>query len=279
MSKFMSKRELRRLLTTPAFCICVVLATDVLASEQLTARGIMDEVAGRHDVDYEKGIEKMTLIDPSGNENIRTLRRYSGKQDDGLFKYLLVFDSPKGIKGVAALTWENQSGNDDQWLFMPAAGNKLKRIASGGRRDYFMGTDFSFEDLVSEQRDNFTYEILDETDWEGSPSYVIEASPINKDIVTAYQKRHLTIRKDIFFVVQVDYFEQRSGKLLKRLVSDNLEQIEGSMWRANRSVMDNYKKKSKTRLETMERLFGSDSVPGKVFTKRYLTSKRHMKDS
>lgn len=275
----MPKIFLGRLVKTLGVCICAVLVTDAFASEQLTAREIMDEVASRHDVDYEKGIEKMTLVDRSGNENIRILRRYVGRQDDRLFKYLLVFDSPKGIKGVAALTWENKSGNDDQWLFMPAAGNKLKRIASGGRRDYFMGTDFSFEDLVSEQRDNFTYEILEEMNWEGIPSYVIQASPINKDIVTAYEKRHLTIRKDIYFVVQVDYFEQRSGKLLKRLVSDNLEQIEGSMWRANRSVMDNFKKKSQTRLETMERLFGSDSVPGKVFTKRYLTSKRHMKDS
>jgi hypothetical protein len=279
VSKLMPKFDLGRLVRTLGVCICAVLVTDAFASEHLTAREIMDEVASRHDVDYEKGIEKMTLIDRSGNENIRILRRYVGRQDDRLFKYLLVFDSPKGIKGVAALTWENKSGNDDQWLFMPAAGNKLKRIASGGRRDYFMGTDFSFEDLVSEQRDNFTYEILEETNWEGIPSYVIQASPINKDIVTAYKKRHLIIRKDIYFVVQVDYFEQRSGKLLKRLVSDNLEQIKGSMWRANRSVMDNLKKKSQTRLETMERLFGSDSVPGKVFTKRYLTSKRHMKDS
>ena len=39
---------------------------------------------------------------------------------------------------------------DDQWLYMPAYGQKLKRIAGGNKKGYFMGTDFSYEDLRPE---------------------------------------------------------------------------------------------------------------------------------
>ena len=51
------------------------------------------------------------------------MRSYLKIQKDRLSKSLLVFDAPKGITGVACLTWEREGSNDDQWTFLPAMGN------------------------------------------------------------------------------------------------------------------------------------------------------------
>ena len=73
-----------------------------------------------------------------------------------------MFDSPAGVEGVALLTWQVASGEDDQWISLPAAGGDLKRQASGSKRNYFMGTDFANEDLVAEDRSKYSYERSDD---------------------------------------------------------------------------------------------------------------------
>ena len=106
----------------PGFC---------LADTALTGRQIMDEVSRRHDVDSRFEVNEMVLVDRSGEETRRKMRSYLKIQKDRLSKSLLIFDAPKGITGVACLTWEREGSSDDQWTFLPAMGNRLKRISSG----------------------------------------------------------------------------------------------------------------------------------------------------
>ena len=79
------------------------------------------------------------------------------------------------------MTWQQQSREDDQWLYMPALGEKLKRIAGGGKKNYFMGTDFSYEDLRNEKLDDHTYHLIKEETLEGKNCYLIEALPANEE--------------------------------------------------------------------------------------------------
>lgn len=94
-------------------------------ADELTGRQIMDESSARHDRDVELELQKMTLRTIDTVEEVRDMRRFVRKED-GAFKYLMVFDEPAGVSGVALLTWENPEGADDQFLYLPSMGKKIK---------------------------------------------------------------------------------------------------------------------------------------------------------
>jgi len=259
------------------FILLLALSAMAIASDNLTGKEIIDEVSSRHNADYEFETQKMILIDKKGNEETRKLRRYSRKGKNDLFKYLLVFDKPKGVKGVALLTWQNKNKDDDQWMYLPAL-SKIKRIAKGGNKNYFMGTDYAFEDLVSENKNKFRYEKQANKIIDGNECYVIDVYPNTKQMKKAsgYKYRALYIRKDIFFTVQIDYFSKR-GKYIKQQKLLELEKIKGQMYRAKISIMDNLKEKHKTKIVIVKRKLNKKSVPAKFFKQRYIKSGRHIK--
>ncbi|MEG3640412.1 outer membrane lipoprotein-sorting protein [Magnetococcus sp. PR-3] len=249
----------------------------VEAGETHTGRQIMDLKAQLNDKDVEFSVTTMTLIDRSGKEKARTMHRFARKFEDGLSKYLLVFKAPKGVKGVASLSWEKQSGEDDQWTFLPALG-KLKRVVGGGKRSYFMGTDFANEDLVSENRNNFRYERQPDTPFNGRDSYVVDAYPAAKNTKksTGYSYRRLTIDKETLLEMQVQFFARRSKKLVKTLTVQEAINVEG-VWRPKLSLMDNLKEQHQTRSLVESWSFSGDAVDPKIFNHRYLKRKKHMR--
>ncbi len=221
----------------------------------------------------------MVLIDSGGVESKRIMRRFARRGDDKQFRYLLVFDEPAGVKGVALLTWQRKGADDDQWSFLPAAGDQLKRIAAGGKSNYFMGTDFAFEDLISEDRDQFRYERKPDEKLGAIDCFVVDAFPESEDkkANSGYSSRRMWFRKDNYLQTRVDYFERRTNKLLKRLMVEEAVQIEGKMWRATKSLMDNFKLNHKTRTVSVSREFKSEAVPAVSFSHNFITSKRHVK--
>ena len=255
-----------------------MLAVGFAHAEELTGRQIMDEASARHDRDIEFEVQKMTLKGADGTvEEVRDMRRYVRKED-GAFKYLMVFDDPAGVAGVALLTWENPTGADDQFLYLPSMGKKLKRIADGGKRNYFMGTDFTYEDLVSESRDKFAYERLADVEFDGQAAFQVSAVPTDDKLkrTSGYKSRTLTVLKDSFFIVQTDYFDRR-GRPLKVLTALEYGPVEGDMWRASKQEINNSKEKHITEVEVVSRDFAEESVPSKYFGKRHITSGRHMR--
>ena len=91
---------------------------------------------------------KMTLKNRNGQTSERLLENKILEQvEDGDFS-LIIFNTPKDVKGTATLTYTHKIGPDDQWLFLPAV-NRVKRISSSNKSGPFMGSEFSFEDLAS----------------------------------------------------------------------------------------------------------------------------------
>ena len=72
---------------------------------------------------------EMVLRDRSGAESRRELAisqlEVPGEGD----RLLVVFDTPKPIRGTALLSYSNLEGPDDQWLYLPAQ-KRVKKIAS-----------------------------------------------------------------------------------------------------------------------------------------------------
>lgn len=246
--------------------------------QEWTGRQILDEVARRHETSYQYEEQIMTLIDRQGNEELREVRSYSRRGEEGRFKHLLVFLSPPGVKGVALLTWEQEPGQDDQWIYLPALGNQVKRIAEGSMRNYFMGTDFTYEDMVSESRDKFTYERLPDEPLDGIEHYVVKITPSDPQLAkeSGYLHRVVWVRKDNFLLVRTDYFD-RQGDLLKRQTVSDLVQAEADLWRGNTARMENFKDRHTTVIQIQKRLFEESAVPEENFRKRFLLSGRHVR--
>jgi hypothetical protein len=277
------KIQTRQIGALSALCASVALLFPVLTgpalADEMTGRQIMEAVSARHERPNEFSVEEMRLLDADGQEEeTRTLRRFAKEFDDGLSKYLLTFDSPAGVRGVAMLTWETAEGEDDQWTFLPAT-KKLKRIVGGGKRSYFMGTDFANEDLVAEKLDRHRYERQADQDIEGVSHFVIWAFPETKAAKksTGYSYREIFIRKDNLFQDKINFFERRTKKHMKTLTVLEASQIDGDGWRADKSLMYNHKEKHQTLSIIQSRDFKDEAISKAVFKHRYIKKKKHMK--
>ena len=245
-------------------------------ADDLNGADIIKEATTRHNRDIEFENQIMVLKKGNVTEEERVVRRYSRKDKSG-YKYLMAFDNPPGVKGVALLTWENIDGPDDQFLYLPSMNGKLKRIAESGKRSYFMGTDFTYEDLMIESRDKFKYERMPDVTFDGKPAYQVNAVPVDKTIMstTGYKSRTMTILKGNFFVAKTVYYDRR-GRLLKQLTSADITQVEGMAWRAKKQIMENFKNKHVTEVYVKERSFKDRDVPAKLFTQRHIKNGNHI---
>lgn len=189
---------------------------------------------------------KMVLIDSKGSESPRELRikMLEGKGSDG-DKSLMIFDTPRDQKGVAMLTYTHKKEADDQWLFLPAL-KRVKKISSKNKSGPFVGSEFAFEDISSQEVEKYTYKYLRDETIDGKPSFVVERYPTDK--YSGYTKQIAWIDQAEYRVLKVDFYD-RKNSLLKTLENKEYKQYLGQYWRPNISYMKNHQTGKATRLE------------------------------
>ena len=85
------------------------------------------------------------------------------------------FTSPADIKGTAVLTIEND-GDDDIWVYLPAL-KKVRRLAASNKKDAFVGTDFSYGDVLGHRVEDWNQKFVRKDTLDGKPVIVIESTP------------------------------------------------------------------------------------------------------
>ncbi len=125
------------------------------------------EEADRRDLGWHdnESTMKMVLRHRNGHESVRELRRqvFESNEDGRGDKSIIVFDAPRDIDGTALLSHTKILEPDDQWIYLPAL-RRVKRISSGNTSGPFVGSEFAYEDLVSQEVDKYSYRCLrDET--------------------------------------------------------------------------------------------------------------------
>ena len=140
---------------------------------------------------------------------------------------------------------------------------KIGGIKGGG---LILGTDFTVEDLISEELDDFQYVREEDQKIDHVSYFVVTAVPRTGDIKqnTGYSMRRHFIRKDIFFIIRTDFYD-RNNRVIKQLNRHDLKQIDGHMWRANMVIMENHKRRHKTLLKIIRRIFSEDYVLPEIF--------------
>ncbi|HEU19320.1 MAG TPA: outer membrane lipoprotein-sorting protein [Deltaproteobacteria bacterium] len=243
-----------------------------------TGREVMEKQKEFHKVQTEIGDEVMLLIDKEGGREKRQVKRYAKEVGNDIHHYLVVFLSPADIRGTALLTWEQKERENDQWLYLPAQ-KKMQRIAKGSKKNYFMGTDFTYEDMEPEDLDSFTYTILRteklEQDDAVSECYVIESVPANdeKRKESGYSKRIMWIENKYLYTLKVEFYDRR-GRLQKVQTNHAMENVSGTIWRAKKTLMSHLEREHKTLTSITARQINTD-VDNSVFTERYILTGKH----
>lgn len=254
---------------------CFMATSDMEAKKKLTGYQIMKIQKRVQKAKTEYQEQSMLLIDKNGKTRKRSVREFGRETGKDIHKVLITFLSPSNVRGTALLTWQDKKRQDDQWLYQPAK-RKLQRISSASKGEYFMGTDFTYEDMQSEELEHFKYKLLKTEKLDRKWCYKVEARPKteSKKRESHYSKRILWIHTKHFYTIQTNFYDKR-GRYVKQMKARKFKNVGGKLWRPDESVMINKKLKHKTVVKVTKRTVNR-GIASKVFTKKYLTSRAHM---
>lgn len=229
--------------------ITMALALFSVSAFAQTGRDIALKVKDRPDGDTRKSELVMKLINKRGSVRERRIISYSmdvGK-DKKDRKSLMFFEYPADVKGTGFLTWDYDSPekDDDKWLYLPAM-KKTRRISgASAKQDYFMGSDFTYDDMGSRNVDEDEHKLLGEEAIEGNKCWKLESSP--KDNRDIYSQRISWIRQDCLIPVKVEYYD-KTGALHRSLELSEITKVQG-YWLAKKMHMTNVQTGHQTLLE------------------------------
>jgi hypothetical protein len=191
----------------------------------------------------------MTLVNERGETRQRKIAALTSLQPNGVDSNMLVrFLEPADVKGTSFLQIEHSEADDDQWIYLPAL-HKSRRLVSSNRKDSFIGSDFSYGDVLPPRVSLYQHKLLREEAAEGLPCYVVESVPANEDVKRdyGYSRKVNWIAKDSFHEVKTEYYDV-TGRLLKtQLVRGiTLVDAEAQRWAPKYKEMVNHQTNHKT---------------------------------
>ena len=159
-------------------------------------------------------------------------------------KALTIFEEPRDIEGTALLSFTKILEPDDQWLYLPAL-KRVKRISSANKSGPFVGSEFAYEDILSQEVDKYDYRWLRDESCGELICFVIERTPLYEN--SGYTRQVAWIDQAEYRVQRVDYYDRKNA-LLKTLALNDYNQFLNRYWRANDWLMENHQTGKTTRL-------------------------------
>ena len=196
----------------------------------------------------------MILRNKQGQTSKRKLRLRSLEVENDGTKSLSIFDTPRDVKGTILLTHSHKTANDDQWLYLPAL-RRVRRIAAKNKSGAFMGSEYAYEDIATQELEKHTYKWIRDELYDGNECFVIERYPIDK-ANSGYSRQVAWIDKSEYRTWKVDYYD-RKGDLLKTLTCKGYRKYQGRFWRAHEMNMVNHQTGKSTLLIWSDFAFGT----------------------
>ena len=188
---------------------------------------------------------RMVLKNRHGQESIRLIRIKTLEVEGDGDKSLSIFDNPRDVKGTAFLTLSHKTGDDDQWLYLPAL-KRVKRISSRNKSGSFMGSEFSYEDIASQEVEKYTYRWLRDEILDSRECFVSERYPVDKKN-SGYSRMVSWMDKEAYRPFKVEYYDRKNA-LLKTLTITDYKQYLDQFWRAGEMHMINHQSGKSTLL-------------------------------
>ena len=115
----------------------------------------------------------MTLINSKNKSRKNVMISKTANQSQ---KQLIWVLDPTSDRGMSFLKIEREDRKTEIRIWLPAF-NKIRRINANRRSNSFMGSDLSYEDMMSRSIDDNTYLRLEDDQIEGEECYVLEVIP------------------------------------------------------------------------------------------------------
>ena len=210
-------------------------------------RAIAEEM-DRRDLGFEDSYSelRMVLANKQGQSStrelsIQTLEVPARETGD---KSLIVFDHPRDIEGTAFLSFTKILEPDDQWLYLPAL-KRVKRISSANKSGPFVGSEFAYEDMLSQEVEKYDYRWLRDEACGPLTCFVVERYPLYEN--SGYTRQVVWVDQEEYRAQRVDFYD-RKDSLLKTLTFDGYQQYLAQYWRADDWFMQNHQTGKTTRL-------------------------------
>jgi outer membrane lipoprotein-sorting protein len=191
----------------------------------------------------ESSTMEMTIVNAHGDSTRRKMHSIVKEIKGDGDKSRIEFVWPADVKGTRMLTWSHKKGSDDQWLYLPAA-NRIKRISSRNRSGSFMGSEFSYEDLGSQEIEKFSHTFLADEVISGRKVWKNMRRPTEKK--SGYSKQIVWLDKEYQNPLKIQYFD-RKGDLLKTATFSGFAK-HGKFWRPNKIEMINHQTRKRSTL-------------------------------
>lgn len=207
-------------------------ASDAAPSPDARGLAIAEEMARREEGFGDSTAElRMTLTNNEGQERVRrltwkTLEAIKPGEGD---KSLTVFHEPRDIEGTAFLSHTYIDREDDQWLYLPSL-KRVKRIASVNKSGSFVGSEFAYEDLLSDEVEKFDYLWLRDEACGNWQCFVIERRPRYRN--SGYSRQIVWVDRNEYRPVRIEYYDTRD-RLEKVLTLTDYQLHEERWWRAH----------------------------------------------
>ncbi len=244
-----------RLLRAGALSLCAVHGPVVLAESDVEKGTAIATEADRRDAGFRDTTVDLTMLIASSSDEVisREMRQVSLEVAGDGDKSIIVFDRPKDLKGTAILTFTHKTAPDEQWLYLPAL-KRVKRISSADKSGPFMGSEFAYEDLSSQEVEKYSYRYLRDEPVDGLPSYVVERIPTDKN--SGYTRQETWVDQAEYRVQRVDYYD-RKNVLLKTMMARDYQKYLDHYWRPGETVMTNHQTGKSTTLRFKNYQFGT----------------------
>ena len=216
-----------------------------------------------------QGTFRMVLISPQGNQRTMEVMAYQWRRSETREDRLFIFTHPPSVEGTGLLVHSYNDEDDRMWIYLPAV-DMLKRVnlsSSGG--GYFMGSDFTYSDLISGSREEFDYELLGEAEIDGEACYLVSKQGQSRAAQRAsgYSLEEHYIRKSDLVAIRIVFYDL-AGDLLKELRVQEV-QIIGPYRYPSDVIMENMQTGHRSEI-----VFGDiqvpETIPEEYFTHRYL---------
>ena len=197
----------------------------------MSGRQILEKVNAREDGQHVTRTFTIELQDRSGNvrtEKTVSYRRYFGTEK----RTILFYTEPNRVRGTGFLTFDyaDTAIDDDQWLYLPAL-RKVRRISASDRGDYFLGTDFTYEEIKKEQKvelSDYTFTAKGQELVDGRTLLIVEGVPTSEEVARELGVSRMVwhVDPEIWMSRKTEHFDV-SGNHARTITLNRVETIDG----------------------------------------------------
>jgi len=215
-----------------------------IAQETDEGRALGERIAARPEAENVDQTIEMVMTDRRGRTKERTARMLRKVGEDQR-RTIIAFSKPANIKNTAFMThdYNDAAKSDNQWLYLPAL-RRSRRISASDRGDYFLGTDFTYEDIKDSTKFSLTdyqFAVDGTEEIEGIAYPILSLTPASDDVAKelGYSKVRVAVDEVNAMPVRAEYWDAAGNKL--KTISSNDRVVVDGFWTVNTIIATNHK--------------------------------------